>query len=306
MASSRESGSGGGRGPVEPGIPGESIPGEFRDGTQLPRRIMEVMHQRDPGECVFPRRVSRSVSSSAVLFLLAFRRDGRDPGITPCVVLNKRSRWVRQPGDLCFPGGSVSPRLDAHLGRILQWPFFPLARWPYWPDWRRTRPRESRRLALLLATSIRESLEEMRLNPLDIRFLGPMPSQDLPMFNRVLYPMVGWINRQRRFFPNWEVERVLYVPLRELLDPGRYARYRLRFDARPDDPRHGTVQDFSCFLHRGKRGEEILWGATYRIVMGFLAIVFGFRPPPLEGLPVVSGVLDGDYLYGPPRRDRDS
>jgi hypothetical protein len=192
--------------------------------------------------------------------------------------------------------------LDAVIARILQWPFLPLARWPYWRDWRRRRPRESRRLAVLLATSIRESLEEMRLNPLDVRFLGPMPAQDLTMFDRVLYPMVGWIKRQQRFYPNWEVERVLYVPLEELLDPGRYARYRLSFDARPGDDRRGLVQDFPCFHHRGRGGEEILWGATYRIVMGFLEIVFGFRPPPPAALPVVSGILDGDYLYGPPRR----
>ncbi|MBN2126532.1 MAG: CoA pyrophosphatase [Deltaproteobacteria bacterium] len=275
-------------------------------GTHLARRITEAVNERNPKGCLIPRRISKSVSASAVLFLLASRRTGPSGAGEPCVLLNKRSGRVRQPGDLCFPGGRISPRLDALLARVLRWPFFPLERWPYWTEWRRLRPREGRRLALLLATSMRESFEEMRLNPLGVRFLGPMPSQNLPMFGRVLYPMVGWIDRQRRFFPNWEVEKVVCIPLRELLDPERYACYRLHFDARPGDPRRGRIQDFPCFRHRGEEGEEILWGVTYRIVMAFLDIVFGFWPPPPEALPVVHGTLDGNYLYGPGGRDRGS
>jgi len=50
-----------------------------------------------------------------------------------------------------------------------------------------------------------------------------MPSEDLLLFRRVLYPMVAWINRQKRFLPNWEVEKIVYVPLRELLNPESYA-----------------------------------------------------------------------------------
>ena len=69
----------------------------------------------------------------------------------------------------------------------------------------------------------------MRLNPLGIQFLGPLPSESLVMFHRVLYPMVGWIARQRHFFPNWEVEKIIRVPLEDLLQPENYACYRINF-----------------------------------------------------------------------------
>jgi hypothetical protein len=216
------------------------------------------------------------------------------------VVFNKRSRRVKQPGDLCFPGGSVAPRLDPCLGRVLSLPGFPLDRWPYWRWWREARPRQARRLSLLLATGLREGLEEMRLNPLGVRILGPLPARELLLFRRVIYPMVGWIQRQKRFFPNWEVERVVYIPLRHLLSPELYARYHLRFDPREADRSGGGIREVPCFVHHGRQGTETLWGATYHIVVAFLECVFRFRPPDLHVLPVVHGSLGPDYLGGRP------
>ena len=80
-------------------------------------------------------------------------------------------------------------------------------------------------MALLLAASLREGLEEMRLNPLGVEFLGALPLQRLVMFKREIYPFVGWVGRQRRFFPNWGVTDIVYIPLGTFLDPKRYARY---------------------------------------------------------------------------------
>src|SRR5512134_1427174 len=69
--------------------------------------------------------------TSAVLLLLG-------PGLTLesrhdiCLILNKRSRRVRQPGDLCCPGGSISLPIDLRLSRLLMMPLLPLTRWPNW------------------------------------------------------------------------------------------------------------------------------------------------------------------------------
>ncbi|MEE9610075.1 MAG: hypothetical protein V3W19_02430, partial [Desulfatiglandales bacterium] len=197
---------------------------------RLIRHIIAVLHDCNEGELIFPRGISGSVTSSAVLFpLREYLGDAGCPS-EPCMVFNKRSRKVRQPGDLCFPGGSISPRLDPHMAKLLTLPLLPLSRWPHWSTWREQRPEEARRLALLFATSLRESLEEMRLNPLGVKFLGPLPSQGLVMFHRVIYPMVVWINHQKLFFPNWEVEKIVYIPLRNLLNPENYACYRLCFE----------------------------------------------------------------------------
>jgi hypothetical protein len=150
-------------------------------------------------------------------------------------------------------------------------------------------------MALILATSLRESFEEMRLNPFGVRFLGPLPPTNLVMFQRRIYPLVGWIQRQQRFFPNWEVERILYVPLRELLKEKHYACYRIRFGAKEGGHRGEVVRDFPCFVHQQDR--EILWGATYRMVINFLDTVFEFQPPPLETLRVVPG-FKGEHYHG--------
>jgi len=270
------------------------------DPQALEEVIARALNEGLGNGTTFPAGISGSAATSSVLFLLG-NHCGRDRRLDEtCVVFNKRSHKVRQPGDLCFPGGSMAPRLDPFIGRLLSLPGFPLARWPYWSEWRRARPREARRLSLLLATGLREGFEEMRLNPLGVRVLGPLPAQNLTLFHRVIYPMVGWVRRQTRFLPNWEVERIVYVPLRFLLDPERYARYRLRFEERGSGEREQPeeTRDFPCFIHHGRRGREMLWGATYRIVTVFLERVFAFRPPDLATLPVVHGVLNREYLNG--------
>jgi hypothetical protein len=259
--------------------------------------ISSALQEKSLGSRGFPEDVFHSPLTSSVLFLLAGRCNGSSE---PCVVFNKRSLKVRQPGDLCFPGGRVAPRLDSLLAKLLKSPVSPLARWRFWPQWREHRREQADRLSLLLATSLRESVEEMRLNPFGVTFLGPMPPEDLLLFRRVLYPMVAWINRQTRFLPNWEVEKVVYVPLRDLLNPESYACYRLHFKGAGDRGQEGYVQDFPCFRHGNETGREVLWGATFRIVLSFLETVFGFSAPSMDSLPVITNTLDERYWNGSP------
>jgi hypothetical protein len=263
----------------------------------LREHISEALHEKSLGGGGFPEDVFLSPVTSSVLFLLGGHCKGSSEA---CVVFNKRSFRVRQPGDLCFPGGRVAPRLDFLLSKVLKSPLSPLARWRFWPQWRDYRREQANRLSLLLATSLRESVEEMRLNPFGVTFLGPMPSEDLLLFRRVLYPMVAWINRQKRFLPNWEVEKIVYVPLGELLNPESYARYRLHFKGAGKNGKEPYVQDFPCFRHQNEREREVLWGATFRIVTSFLETVFGFSAPSMDSLPVITNTLNERYLNGSP------
>ena len=107
--------------------------------------------------------------------------------------------------------------------------------------------------------------------------------------------MVCWIPRQKRFFPNWEVEKLIYIPLRNLLNPSRYARCRLRSEIPRESWNNSTEKDFPCFL---QDHSERLWGATFRITMAFLDLSFDFKPPDLKALPVVHGTLDRRYHTG--------
>jgi hypothetical protein len=261
----------------------------FQPIKHITRRLF-ACNSRHP---VFPTGGIDWQSASAVLFLLGRLPQSGGQAGEPCLILNKRSLNVRQPGDLCCPGGRVSRRLDAGLAVLLKLPVLHLARWPYWPLWRKKWPREAKWLRLLLATGVRESVEEMRLNPFRLHFLGPLPAQPLVMFKRVIYPMVVWVSGRKRFYPNWEVEKIIYIPLRDLLDPARYARYRLRFEDETTDPQ---VSTFPCFRYEKGNKAEILWGATYRITVAFLDGVFGFVPPDINSLPEVHGLLSKAYL----------
>jgi hypothetical protein len=118
------------------------------------------------------------------------------------------------------------------------------------------------------------------------------------MFRRVIYPIVCWVSRQQRFATNWEVEKIVYIPLRNLFDPSNYAHYRLRLEPHQTSRLKPDKRDFRCFIHEHENESEHLWGATFRITMAFLELVFGFKPPEIESLPVVDGKLGANYYTG--------
>ena len=235
--------------------------------------------------------------ASVVLFLIGdcpVENGGRRE---TCLILNKRSRRVRQAGDLCCPGGGITPGLDRPVSVLLRLPGSPLVRWPYWPELKRIDG--NNRLRLLMATAFREGLEEMRINPLGLEFLGLLPPQDLVFFSRRIFSLVCRVKRQQRFFPNWEVEKIVPIPLRHLLEPGRYAQYRLTVDIPRPDRTGPEVKHLPCFIHRYPLGgSEIFWGATLRMALEFLEIVYGFTPPETNRLPVVTGRLTQAYMTG--------
>jgi len=266
------------------------------DPVRLISHVTDALDQHASGAPLYDAAAGDLAATSAVLMLLG--RGGEDlerPGDT-CLILNQRSARVRQAGDLCYPGGSVSPRLDFMAARLLGLPFGPLRRWPRWKNWRRERLPESRWLALYLATALREAFEEMRLNPLRVQFLGPLPPHRLVLFRRLIYPLVVWVSDPQHYRPNWEVARIVRIPLRQLLDPRHYICYRLTMALPP--PATDPVREVPAFRFRSPAGHDILWGATFRITMAFLKLVFDFAPPELESLPRADGHLGESYLTG--------
>jgi len=252
---------------------------------------------------VYPENWQKLANDSAVLFLLGFNLCGNGASPEPCLILNKRSDKVRQPGDLCCPGGGVMPTLDPLLGKTLALPGFPMAGWPQWKAFQAGKTVQAHIMRSLFSTSLRESFEEMRLFPLDVKFLGPLPFQELVLFNRTIYPLAGWVNHQKRFFPNWEVDKIIFIPLRKLLDPANYVRYKYSFSLPGSNEVTWQTYDSSCYLHKEHQDREVLWGATCRITLNFLKIVFGFEPPGIETLPVVKSNMTANYL-GRKRHER--
>jgi len=263
-------------------------------------RLQEYI-QRVTGDCLrkeplYPTDIEALDDASAVLFLLGIMPSNNGNGPEPCLILNKRSQIVTQPGDLCCPGGGISSKIDTALSKAMALPGLPMWRWPFWPEIKSRSKQEAGILRLLFSTSIRESYEEMRLNPFGVRFLGPLPTESLAMFSRVIYPMVGWVARQQQFRTNWEVEKIVAIPLSALLNPDNYVRYRLEIKDPSDSAGHHRVYDAPSYMHRTNAESEVLWGATCRMTLGFLKSVFDFSPPARDSLPVLKDTLDRSYL----------
>lgn len=219
----------------------------------------------------------------------------------PVLILNKRSPKVRQPGDLCCPGGRVDRKLDRLGSLFLPFPGLPLAKSQAWKRCRSLLSSKGRRnLKIFLAASLREGWEEMGLLPWKVRFLGVMAPHCLRLLHRKILPLVGWLESHPSFRLNWEVERVVAIPIADLLDPSSYANYKIA-----NHPL--SESSFPCFMHQDHLGTEVLWGATYRIVESFLEKVLGFKPPPEIERPVIEGRLADNYLtQGRPINTKES
>ena len=184
----------------------------FRETGRFCRQVATQLSKKEKTWQVPDRESVSGAYASAVLLLMGRKWLGNRFSDDPYLILNKRSQQVRQPGDLCCPGGGIEMPWDLYISRLLRLPALPL--WRYRPF---ERTDAFRTVTLLLATGLRESFEEMGLNPLKVRFLGSLPPQRLIMFNRVIYPIVGWVDRQKKFRLNWEVASITTIPIADLL-----------------------------------------------------------------------------------------
>ena len=271
-----------------------NIPQLLNDPVFLTSKISHVLN-KNYSDHPYSAEADNIAVPSSVLLLLGNRL--HENGFEPCLILNKRSRKVRQPGDLCCPGGSLSP-IDPFLAKLMPLPGSPVTRWSYWFRWKNTHPEEAKKLMLFLTAGLREGFEEMRLNPLGVRFLGPLPPERLRIFKRIIYPLAVWVGGQTHFIINREVEKIVYIPLRALLKPANYVRYRVHYTPRIKKNLNRESDDFHCFIYRNQEERELLWGVTFRIVAAFMETIFGFVPPSLDSLRVVSRTLQESYLTG--------
>ena len=272
------------------------MPIHFNDPDGMIQTVQNRLHQRAIRKKYFSNHLRDTRRISSVIFLLSRSYGWAKRTSSPCVVMNLRSSLVSQPGDMCCPGGGLSLPLDRTVARLLTLPVFSLARWPFWPWWQKNCPYKAEQIALFYAAALREGFEEMRLNPFGLKYLGCLPPQNLVLFKRIIYPQVAWINCQKHFFPNWEVERIVYLPLDELLNPSNYARYRLKMSSGRHIHPSGNSNEFLCYIHHHGNMTDILWGATFRITMDFLRIIFGFQPPAAGVLPVIKRSIKDTYF----------
>ncbi len=121
-----------------------------------------------------------------------------------------------------------------------------------------------------LATALRECDEELGIPRGEVRPLGRL--DDVPVVTGFrIAAFVGRIPAGFAYRPNTsEVARVFEAPLAALVDP---ARTRFRFERMF---RRGQEHVVPFFEHE----DEIIWGATGRILLQLLELALGFEAPP--------------------------
>jgi len=214
------------------------------------------------------------------------------------VHLIKRSMLVPQGGDLSCPGGMLNPFLDRLLMSFIRFRCPPIMTGDAFRYARKRGKRAFSTIALFFANALRESWEEVGLNPMNVRFLGPLPSYDLYLFKRSIFPLVGFVKKNPSFRSNKEVEKVIEIPLKSFFEDEHYAACVFR-NPGGDIHKRGDSHEFPCFIHNDIDGQqEILWGATFQIIMSFLAIVFDYKMPPSYSQRIIEKKITLSYLTG--------
>jgi 8-oxo-dGTP pyrophosphatase MutT (NUDIX family) len=112
----------------------------------------------------------------------------------------------------------------------------------------------------LEATALREAYEEVGLATNDVEVVSKLDGLGTVGSRFTIQPFVGFLADDPVFVPSpREVVRLLEVPLSELLDPDVYREEFWRM----------WVPDLAVYIYN--LDDETVWGATARILTGFLA-----------------------------------
>jgi 8-oxo-dGTP pyrophosphatase MutT (NUDIX family) len=114
----------------------------------------------------------------------------------------------------------------------------------------------------LLATALRETEEEIGVDPAHVDVLGPMTPIHTFSSNFRISPFVGVIPHPYAFRPNpHEVSALFSVPLEVLLDPATVAQEQWTYE--------GRAIAVTTYRH----GDHVIWGATQRITETLLDLL---------------------------------
>jgi len=184
--------------------------------------------------------------------------------------LIKRSEKVSQAGDIGCPGGMLHPRLDNILSCFLKLGIIPSMQGEN-ANYTQSKDKETNFLIrLFLATALREAWEEVGLNPFNVVFLGALPSYSLSLFARTIFPVVCVTPKHFEYKLSSEVEKVLEIPLSFFFNSANYAILDIKTSQRNDS----ESMRYECLIiPDGQGGEDILWGATFKIINNFLRII---------------------------------
>ncbi|MDQ5987767.1 MAG: hypothetical protein CSYNP_03513 [Syntrophus sp. SKADARSKE-3] len=212
--------------------------------------------------------------------------------------LIKRSSRVPQGGDISCPGGMLNPLTDRGLAFLTGTGIIPIFQGLSRKYARKRPPGSYRLINLFLANGLRESWEEIRLNPFNVEFLGPLPTHSLLLFRRTIFPLVAYVKKPWASQLNPEVDKLIEIPLKHFFDKSHYANFSIEAPV-SENIISTRPSQFPCFIFKESSGsQEILWGATFNIIMSFLKIVFDFHMPDISSGPQFKRTLSAHYVTG--------
>jgi 8-oxo-dGTP pyrophosphatase MutT (NUDIX family) len=233
---------------------------------KLSNRIID--YKEKYGQIKLTGNTSSPQLCAGVALLLNYREDSVNKH-EYVFQLIKRSSHVTQAGDISCPGGLLNPRTDRILSFFLAKKLIPEE---YDNFFEKTDAETKYLVRLFLTNALREAWEEIGLNPFNTIFLGALPSYSLTLFARTIFPLVCLTRRSFEFKLSREVEKVLEIPIADFFDISNHAL--LEIETPFANSTASTGNHFPCFIFNDSRGNtEILWGATFNIIINFLNII---------------------------------
>lgn len=229
---------------------------------------------------------------AGVALLLSYRESGY------IFQLIKRSDAVAQAGDISCPGGMLEHSTDEMLRHILlKTGIIRSIDDRLMNDLPNKDPDTISLVALFLMNALREAWEEIGLSPLNVSFLGALPTYTLAFFPRTIFPVVCLVKDPCDYRLNPEVEKVLEIPLVHFFQDTSYATLEVESSMGSSDPRYNM--QFPCMVITDPCGhEDILWGATFYIVTNFLQMLSGSSLPFSKPTRTVKKTLSPNYTSG--------
>jgi 8-oxo-dGTP pyrophosphatase MutT (NUDIX family) len=281
----------------------------FSDQERVPRQIIDTLAPNPIDyleQAAFIEEQKGMLppwQGGGVLLPLYYQPQSGEKGKTGEFVflLNKRSRKLPQGGDLCAPGGGIHPLLDPIFQKILDLGILPGLQSLALETARGRGKPGFEKILYYLGNALRESWEEIHLSPFNVEFLGPLPAYRLQSRRWIIFPMVGKVREMWRYRLSPEVEKIVPIPLTHFYRPEKYALYSLEIPREMEAKGIPNPWVFSCLVEETEGEEEILWGATFKIIQSFLKTVFPFPLPSPDGRKVIRRPIIRTYLSGQDR-----
>ena len=114
----------------------------------------------------------------------------------------------------------------------------------------------------LIHTALREANEEVGIITDSVNIIGQLTKLYIPPSNFDVFPIIGATYETPKFTINHEVEKVLEVDIRELINPNNYTHKIIQH-------RNGNEIDVPCYFIQ----DEVVWGATAMIISELLDMI---------------------------------